>query len=351
MGHGTVRREQRRQARQKRFVDVFSGPLAGFRFEGVDGVARPLRVEGLAGFAHAVQIEQEVDVTIEQSRIDVVNSAILEDIDKELAKVERQLNDAQAQISDGKRQLANGKAMAYEQLKQAEDALKNGETQITPAIEQMTAQRDALQAQRDQLAQAVEAMEAAENMTDEQKAAVQMGAQQLAALRQQKAALEQQLADIESGEGGESDNSALVAQRQLAQATRDQLAAQRDAQKAYIEDLKLMDADALSAEIAQLNQEIADAETALDADKAELSRLVLEQKRILEGSAGLVKPGGRLVYSTCSILDKENGEIIRKFLKENRDFYLDYEEQMLPDENRGCDGFYIAVLIKERRPS
>ena len=230
-------------------------------FEGLNGVA--------AANASGV-IEQEVDVTIEQSRIDVVNSAILKEVDKELAKVERKLNEGQAQIADGKRQLANGKAMAYEKLKQAEDALKQGKNKIAPAVEQLTAQRDGLLQQRAQLVQAVEALESADSMTDEQKQAVLDGAAQLETLRQQKAALEKQLAALESGD---FDTSELLRQRMAAQAQRELLAGQRDALKTFIDELKLLDADALAADITRLTTEIADAERELADAQSELDEL------------------------------------------------------------------------------
>jgi HAE1 family hydrophobic/amphiphilic exporter-1 len=66
-------------------------------------------INGVASVTASGLISQQIDVTIEQERIDVINSAILRDVDAELADVEQQLNDAQAQISDGKSQLARAK--------------------------------------------------------------------------------------------------------------------------------------------------------------------------------------------------------------------------------------------------
>jgi magnesium-transporting ATPase (P-type) len=61
---------------------------------------------GVASVSASGLIAQQVEITIEQDRIDVLNNAILKDVDAELAEVEQQLNDAQAQISDGKAELA-----------------------------------------------------------------------------------------------------------------------------------------------------------------------------------------------------------------------------------------------------
>jgi 16S rRNA (cytosine967-C5)-methyltransferase len=83
------------------------------------------------------------------------------------------------------------------------------------------------------------------------------------------------------------------------------------------------------------------------------------QKRILQHASELVKPGGALVYSTCTIEPDENREIIDRFLKKNTDFELDPAEKFLPKEvcNNGCmetylhrhfiDGAFAARMIKK----
>ena len=78
--------------------------------------------------------------------------------------------------------------------------------------------------------------------------------------------------------------------------------------------------------------------------EAELQRLTAEQWRILEGGAGLVKPGGRLVYSTCSIEPEENAQQVRRFLKRHPEFLLVIEEQLYPTAEH--DGAYAARLRK-----
>src|SRR5581483_3132360 len=45
-----------------------------------------------------------------------------------------------------------------------------------------------------------------------------------------------------------------------------------------------------------------------------------EQAEVLDRAAGLVKPGGRIVYATCSLLDEENGAQIRGFLQRHPQF-------------------------------
>lgn len=65
------------------------------------------------------------------------------------------------------------------------------------------------------------------------------------------------------------------------------------------------------------------------------------QHKILQTSANYVKPGGRLVYSTCTLLPEENGEVVSRFLKEASGFELSWEKTLLGGET---DGFYMAVL-------
>jgi len=69
------------------------------------------------------------------------------------------------------------------------------------------------------------------------------------------------------------------------------------------------------------------------------------QSAILNASARAVRAGGRLVYSTCTLLPEENGEQIARFLAEHRDFTLLRERTLTPDVD-GTDGFYFAVLEK-----
>ncbi|MCR4347448.1 MAG: RsmB/NOP family class I SAM-dependent RNA methyltransferase [Sulfuricaulis sp.] len=53
-----------------------------------------------------------------------------------------------------------------------------------------------------------------------------------------------------------------------------------------------------------------------------LAELTDTQQRILAAAAELLKPGGRLVYATCSLLKEENDDIVEKFLSEHPDFRM-----------------------------
>tara|TARA_Y100001968_G_scaffold234441_1_gene217555 strand:- start:112 stop:1158 length:1047 start_codon:yes stop_codon:yes gene_type:complete len=77
-----------------------------------------------------------------------------------------------------------------------------------------------------------------------------------------------------------------------------------------------------------------------------IKELVEVQSQLLNSLAPLLKSGGTLVYSTCTIHPKENFNQIENFLKLKSEFLLEYEKQIWPGEEDNGDGFYIAVLNK-----
>ena len=67
------------------------------------------------------------------------------------------------------------------------------------------------------------------------------------------------------------------------------------------------------------------------------------QQAILAKYSKLLKPGGKMVYATCSIFPKENQEQVKQFLESKQDrFLLVKEQQILPQ--KGFDGFYMAQI-------
>jgi len=94
-----------------------------------------------------------------------------------------------------------------------------------------------------------------------------------------------------------------------------------------------------------------------------------EQARVLDLGAGLVKPGGRLVYVTCSVLPEENADQVAGFLARHADFALlpygeawrahlgteppasadgSAETLQLTPASHGTDGFFIALLGRQQ---
>ena len=78
-------------------------------------------------------------------------------------------------------------------------------------------------------------------------------------------------------------------------------------------------------------------------DPAKSAALPDIQLAILESACRYVKVGGRLVYSTCTLLPHENGGNVERFLKSHSEFRLLRERTLRPDID-GTDGFYFAVL-------
>ena len=83
------------------------------------------------------------------------------------------------------------------------------------------------------------------------------------------------------------------------------------------------------------------------------------QLSILENAGKYLKPGGRLVYSTCTVLKEENEAVVEAFLKDHPDFALEpfdlpgigrVEEGMLTlwPHVHGTDGFFMAKIVKVR---
>ncbi len=82
-------------------------------------------------------------------------------------------------------------------------------------------------------------------------------------------------------------------------------------------------------------------------DQGQIKALSHLQLELLQASSSYVKPGGILVYSTCTISPTENEQVIDKFLSTNSLFDLTFQKQLFPNVD-GTDGFYMAKLIKKK---
>jgi len=94
-------------------------------------------------------------------------------------------------------------------------------------------------------------------------------------------------------------------------------------------------------------------------DVADIHKLTGIQSEIIENAALMVKPGGVLVYSTCTIEPEENQEIVKCFLEKHPEFVVDDARRyVLPDfvtpegfvvtlpHRHGMDGSFAARLAK-----
>src|SRR5688572_2578344 len=95
-----------------------------------------------------------------------------------------------------------------------------------------------------------------------------------------------------------------------------------------------------------------------------LAELNAKQRAILDSAASLLKPGGRLVYGTCSLLTEENEDIVRDFLARHPDFTLVPAKAVLEKQGvkvagtadylqlyphrHDTDGFFAAVMEKTK---
>jgi 16S rRNA (cytosine967-C5)-methyltransferase len=88
-----------------------------------------------------------------------------------------------------------------------------------------------------------------------------------------------------------------------------------------------------------------------------LAKRLEEQRQALALAAPLVKPGGRLVYVTCSVLPEENEDQVAAFVQDHMDFALAALPILAPAYTRqdafqftpyrtGCDGFFVAALVR-----
>jgi len=100
--------------------------------------------------------------------------------------------------------------------------------------------------------------------------------------------------------------------------------------------------------------------------EAGLAELNVKQRAILESAASLVKPGGRLVYGTCSLLKEENEDIVAAFLASHPDFHMVPAHEVLARQGmkipgcdeylrlfphvHGTDGFFAAVMERAAGP-
>ncbi|MNZ81828.1 Ribosomal RNA small subunit methyltransferase B [compost metagenome] len=129
-------------------------------------------------------------------------------------------------------------------------------------------------------------------------------------------------------------------------------------------DTVLLDAPCSGLGVIRRKPEIKWTKTAGD-----VSEIAAIQQRLLDSVCGLVRPGGTLVYSTCTIEKEENEHQVARFLQEHPEFELDVnwpeailnrlkekgaaderfdgQAQLLP-QHFDSDGFYIARMVKRR---
>ena len=71
----------------------------------------------------------------------------------------------------------------------------------------------------------------------------------------------------------------------------------------------------------------------------------VKQLAILSASSQYLKPGGTLLYSTCTINPAENEKVVKAFLRQNSSFEMVEKIQYLPNTH-GTDGFFLCKMQK-----
>jgi 16S rRNA (cytosine967-C5)-methyltransferase len=75
----------------------------------------------------------------------------------------------------------------------------------------------------------------------------------------------------------------------------------------------------------------------------EIERLRATQLDLLKLAATKLKPGGVLIYSTCSLEPEENGDVVQQFLRDHAEFKLESERELIPFADN-LDGAFVARL-------
>ncbi len=95
----------------------------------------------------------------------------------------------------------------------------------------------------------------------------------------------------------------------------------------------------------------------------DVHRLASLQARLLDAAAQTVRPGGRLVYSVCSLEPEEGSEVVQRFLQRRSDYRIDepgdvpealvdrsggFPHLLTHPQRHGLDGFFAAVLQRDQ---
>jgi 16S rRNA (cytosine967-C5)-methyltransferase len=83
-------------------------------------------------------------------------------------------------------------------------------------------------------------------------------------------------------------------------------------------------------------------------DDAAVAGFHATQREVLERAAGLVRPGGTLVFATCSVFREEGEDVVDPFLEQHPDFRVAVEERRWPHRDAGA-GFYLARMERHAK--
>ena len=259
------------------------------------------RLDGVASVSGTGMVEKTLQVTLNQDKIDEVNTQVLASVDDKLADAKQELDDARQKVEDGRAELENGKTALEDKQAETASQLAEGSAQLDSAIAQaqalasqeaaLTASKTALETEKKgyedgakQIADGLAQMDAGLAQMDDGIAKIDaaaagidqllaMGLPEDTALSDLAAMLPtQELKDavqalIDQGMTTLADLTAgkeqLLAQKDQLTAQRDELAAQREALAAQQTQLQ----QKMDERLPQIETELANLETELMAAK------------------------------------------------------------------------------------
>lgn len=145
------------------------------------------RIDGVASVSATGLLEEQIKITLNQEKIDNINTKILDNVNKELSKTEAELNNAKQQLETGKNELEKQSTEQTKKLIEGLSAIKTGKSKIEQGTTQTIAKEEQLNLTKTTLNSTLDGMNTLlvklneekaqliklENMTDEQKAQLQ----------------------------------------------------------------------------------------------------------------------------------------------------------------------------------
>lgn len=296
------------------------------------------RIDGVASVTATGLVEDSIEVTLDQDKIDALNRRVLASVDEKLAEAQEKIDEAKGQIESGKSQLRSMSQTQSQQLVDMGLALSAGKEQVEAALESLPqAQTDLetqltdlktqltdLEMQKSTLTAQLADARTAETALEQQIAALVAAGQpvpdeltaQLAALKESIPQLESGLSQIEEGIPQLTDGISQI------EAGLDALPAQKEQLEAKLAELadgeRQLEAGkmTLTTELAQASGQLAGGEAALTQQEAEFEA----QKEAAYEQAGL---DGQITQETISqILSAQNFSMPAGYVSEGDQRYL-----------------------------
>lgn len=254
------------------------------------------RLDGVASVSGTGMVEKTLQVTLNQDKIDEVNTQVLASVDDKLADAKQELDDARQKVEDGRAELENGKTALEDKQAETASQLAEGSAQLDSAIAQaqalasqeaaLTASKTALETEKKgyedgakQIADGLAQMDAGLAQMDDGIAKIDVAAAGIDQLLAMGLPEDTALSDlaamlkdavqvlIDQGMTTLADLTAgkeqLLAQKDQLTAQRDELAAQREALAAQQTQLQ----QKMDERLPQIETELANLETELMAAK------------------------------------------------------------------------------------